>query len=357
MPVVATNANPIVEPEMLQVPNSYTTVFGVQRSTEIIKSNVGFLYYKNKSTETKIFPDGAQQYTFLQSDERMRRLRRQCFPATPRNLAELHYLLVADENKEYTQTLQSPPNGFYQGPLLIQGFMQGIIFYNLVNIQQIENELRNICTTGCDGTFKTLHTFLNKDAAYQIFSIHVIFKNVSYPLVHAILSSKSQEIYTELLRYVRTYLTIITDFEYGLINVMNNIFPESKYQGCYFHFCQAVIRFTKNKRTLLFNLIKTNANAARILGMILALPYFPTTAINVIPSMEDGFHAIIEYINQFPELANMIPFLNNYIWGYWFVTIGPAAVTFCPFCVGRSICYVSITISGKPKLYRISPVS
>ncbi|KAL4132667.1 hypothetical protein QTP88_009785 [Uroleucon formosanum] len=162
----------------------------------------------------------------------MRRLRRQCFPATPRNLAELHYLLVADENKEYTQTLQSPPNRFYQGPLLIQGIIQGMIFCNLVNIQQIENGLRNICTAGCDGTFKTVPTFLNKDAAYQIFSFH-----------------------------------------------------------------------------------------------ILALPYLPATAINVIPSMEDGFHTIIEYINQFSELANMIPFLNNYILGYWFVTIGPAAVT------------------------------
>lgn len=60
---------------------------------------------------------------------------------------------------------------------------------------------------------------------------------------------------------------------------------------------------------------------------ILALPYLPATAINVIPSMEDGFHSIVQYINQFPDLANMKPFLNNYIWGYWFVTIGPAAVT------------------------------
>lgn len=39
---------------MLQVPNSYTTVFGVQRGTEIIRDNVGFLYYKNKTTETKM---------------------------------------------------------------------------------------------------------------------------------------------------------------------------------------------------------------------------------------------------------------------------------------------------------------
>jgi len=44
----------------------------------------------------------------------------------------------------------------------------------------------------------------------------------SYPLVHVILSSNLQEIYVELLSYVRTVLpltycdlTIITDFEYG----------------------------------------------------------------------------------------------------------------------------------------------
>ncbi|XP_029343048.1 uncharacterized protein LOC115033725 [Acyrthosiphon pisum] len=122
-------------------------------------------------------------------------------------------------------------------------------------------------------------------------------------------------------------LTIITDIEYGLINTVNIIFPDSKHQECYFHFCQAVIGFTRNKRTILFNLIKTNANAARVLRMILALPYLPAAAINVIPSMEDGFQSIVAYINQFPELANMKPFLNNYIWGYWFITIGPAAMT------------------------------
>jgi len=39
---------------MLHFPNSYTTVFGIQRTTEIIGDDVGFLNYKNKSTETKM---------------------------------------------------------------------------------------------------------------------------------------------------------------------------------------------------------------------------------------------------------------------------------------------------------------
>lgn len=33
-------------------------------------------------------------------------------------------------------------------------------------------------------------------------------------------------------------LIIITDYEYGLINAAKIVFPESKTQGCYFHFCQ-----------------------------------------------------------------------------------------------------------------------
>jgi len=75
MPVVAANANLIgklftnvditlnefnyllciiVEPEILRIPTTYTTVFGVQRATEIIRDDVGFLNYKNKTTETKM---------------------------------------------------------------------------------------------------------------------------------------------------------------------------------------------------------------------------------------------------------------------------------------------------------------
>lgn len=53
----------IVEPQeqvlsvlpMLNVkPHSYTIVPGTQRNTEIIRDNLGNMYYKNKSTENKM---------------------------------------------------------------------------------------------------------------------------------------------------------------------------------------------------------------------------------------------------------------------------------------------------------------
>lgn len=54
----------IVEPQeqvlaVLSMPNiqphCYTIVPGIQRSTEIIRDNLGFMYYKNKSTENKMW--------------------------------------------------------------------------------------------------------------------------------------------------------------------------------------------------------------------------------------------------------------------------------------------------------------
>lgn len=70
----------------------------------------------------------------------------------------------------------------------------------------------------------------------------------SFPLVYAILTGKTQEIYVELLSYIRnvlplTYsqLIIITDYELGLMKAIKIVFPESIHQGCYFHYCQVPI--------------------------------------------------------------------------------------------------------------------
>ncbi|CAI6372236.1 unnamed protein product [Macrosiphum euphorbiae] len=381
----------------LERPETYTIVFGTQRMTEIVRDNLGFLYYKNKRTENKIylvclekksqnpcratahispdqnndklilckqhnhqvrpfneevpifrqtltnkalkksvcsyssrgiymeeivnFPNAAQDYTFLQCSERMRRLRQKSFPATPDNIEDLHILLMA--NSQYTLTLQNPSNKFYQGPLLINQQIKGLIFCNTTNIQQLGPELRNVQVAGCDGTFKTVPKFKKKDA-YQIFTFQIIYKNVSFPLVNAILSGKTEEIYVELLSYIRnvlplTYsqLTIITDYEYGLMNAVKTVFPESDHQGCYFHFCQAIIRFVRNKKTSIYHLITKNPIAARVLRMVLALPYLPAVKTNDIPSMEDGFQTIVDYVNQFPNLMMCLEqFLYDYIWRY-----------------------------------------
>jgi len=55
------------------------------------------------------FPEATENYTFVQSVERMRRLRRKFFPQTPWKMANLHNLLTLDDNEHFAITLQNPP--------------------------------------------------------------------------------------------------------------------------------------------------------------------------------------------------------------------------------------------------------
>lgn len=58
------------------------------------------------------------------------------------------------------------------------------------------------------------------------------------------------------------------------------------------------------------------------------MPYLPATRIDALPSMEDAFNEVLEYVNHFPDLAVQLnDFLIDYIWRYWFLTISPENVS------------------------------
>lgn len=48
----------LVEPELIELPiarpESYITIPSIKRQSELILDNLGFMYYKNKSTENKV---------------------------------------------------------------------------------------------------------------------------------------------------------------------------------------------------------------------------------------------------------------------------------------------------------------
>lgn len=50
--LVESELHPVI-PNLVR-PQSYTKVYGVQRGAEIIRDNLGFVYYKNKVTENKM---------------------------------------------------------------------------------------------------------------------------------------------------------------------------------------------------------------------------------------------------------------------------------------------------------------
>ncbi|CAI6375783.1 unnamed protein product [Macrosiphum euphorbiae] len=276
----------------------------------------------------KICPEGAYNYTYLQATERMRQIRKSIFPPTPMNLLHLHQLLQINENRHFTLTFQAQPNLFYQGPLMVNGMLVGLVFCNTSFIQDIAVELQNITVAGCDGTFKTVPKTIDNDC-YQLFTFQIVYKNVSYPLVYALLNGKSEAIYTALFARIKDMiplqyqnLMIITDYEIGQIKAIQYVFREITHQGCYFHYCQAILRYARNKSIGVYNLVKINPVAARVFRMILALPYLPSERIGRVPSVVDGVNAIIVFIVQYEDVALAYHrFIYEYIIPFWIHSI------------------------------------
>ncbi|CAG8836736.1 15411_t:CDS:1, partial [Gigaspora margarita] len=99
-----------------------------------------------------------------------------------------------------------------------------------------------------DGTFRTVPTVFR-----QLYTIHApvgTSKNSQiFPLIYALMSSKSAELYTQLFQDLNDIAaeneftlrpsTIITDFEIAAINAFRDAFPDVTNKGCFFHFAQS----------------------------------------------------------------------------------------------------------------------
>ncbi|KRZ17403.1 hypothetical protein T11_1024 [Trichinella zimbabwensis] len=102
-------------------------------------------------------------------------------------------------------------------------------------------------TWGMDGTFKVVPQWYQ-----QLFTIHAFVACKLVPAVYCLCTDKDIGTYgfifqalinkAAVLRVNLNPQTIICDFETALIPVIQGYFLNTRVQGCYFHFCQAVHR-------------------------------------------------------------------------------------------------------------------
>ncbi|KRX55140.1 hypothetical protein T09_6771, partial [Trichinella sp. T9] len=98
-----------------------------------------------------------------------------------------------------------------------------------------------------NGTFKIVPEWYQ-----QMFTIHVFIAGKLVPLVYCLTVHKNLSTYREIfdnlilkaatLGVVLQSQTIICDFEFALIPLMQMTFRGIHMQRCYFYFCQAVLR-------------------------------------------------------------------------------------------------------------------
>jgi len=186
------------------------------------------------------YPEAANNYTFLQGQRRWKRMRRSRQPnggRIPENIHELAEALTRPENASYSHTIQTPPSIFFQQELVVNGTSEGLIFANLDAIRRFREELATVRTVGIDGTFKAVPATPADLKSFMTFQ--VVFKSVSFPMVYVLLRSRTEETYIALFNIVWQILPLnynlirfVTDFERGLMNAIQQAFPESRLGCC-----------------------------------------------------------------------------------------------------------------------------
>ncbi|RCN35699.1 hypothetical protein ANCCAN_18439 [Ancylostoma caninum] len=82
----------------------------------------------------------------------------------------------------------------------------------------------------------------------QLYTVHGVCSNgVEVPLLYAISSKKTEQVYTTIFGHMRDelgaavpiHLRIVLDYEKAAINAVKRVFPHATVQGCAFHLAQA----------------------------------------------------------------------------------------------------------------------
>ncbi|XP_063222324.1 uncharacterized protein LOC134530933 isoform X2 [Bacillus rossius redtenbacheri] len=257
----------------------------------------------------------------------MVRRRREAVPTIPPTIQEL---VTSFNNPLIMQHYGRTVNGqFFHGSVTNDtGTLVAVVFLNEEIIAALTGHHGEICELGMDGTFKVVPTLPR--GFVQLFSVHVIFMNVAFPIMLALMCFRTESAYVAVLQHLKEAISqwnvrrIIMDFEIALRRAVRVVYAESRIGGCWFHYCQAVWRQV-NRRGLVGE-SRRNPNIKLAIKMIMALPHLPaqrgqaydnsTPAVNVL----DGLRAIREFVQE----ANILQINSvlDYFQRFWLGRVG-----------------------------------
>ncbi|CAF1393552.1 unnamed protein product [Rotaria sordida] len=178
------------------------------------------------------------------------------------------------------------------------GSQRLLVFFT--NEQKITME--NATEFFIDGTFKVV-----PEIFFQLFAIHATYCDHVIPVAFILLSSKTEQIYQQMVNEIiqlapaRQPQRVMMDFEKATINVFNHIFPAVELSGCYFHFCQNVLRFLQTHGFK--QKYETDVIFADNMHKICALTFMePTMVIDgfelLCSNLDTDYHQVLDYIED-----------------------------------------------------------
>ncbi|KRZ02765.1 hypothetical protein T11_11240 [Trichinella zimbabwensis] len=173
-------------------------------------------------------------------------------------------------------------------------------------------------TWGMDGTFKGAPQWYQ-----QLFTIHAFVAGKLVPAVYCLCTGKDIGTYGFIFQALINKAavlgvnlnpqTIICDFETALIPAIQGYFPNTRVQGCYFHFCQAVHR--KVGELGLKTRYRHDEETRRKIKMLLATAFLPVPQVNTGVSLletgtTDNLLALFQYFRQEWMTHERLPLWN-----------------------------------------------
>ncbi|CAF0822724.1 unnamed protein product [Brachionus calyciflorus] len=126
-----------------------------------------------------------------------------------------------------------------------------------------------------DGTFDMAPKLFS-----QVYSLHIFYRNKSYPIVYATLPRKTEKIYIEFLKVLKARIdidpiSISCDYEMAFINAVKKVFITSRVYCCYFHLNQNIWRrIQKLDLEIVYNII--NGKYRKLMKYLKCICYIPT---------------------------------------------------------------------------------
>lgn len=149
--------------------------------------------------------------------------------------------------------------------------------FNRIIIFATQNMFNLLCESKKwfgDGCFK-----VKKSLFKQLYTIHILSKNISIPLLYCLLPNKEQDTYIRLFTLLKDLGATegpdlyVCDYEISVHNALKEVYDGISIQGCYFHYKQAIRKNLKKHN--LYNLFKSDVNFCSKIKRLISLCFVP----------------------------------------------------------------------------------
>ena len=128
----------------------------------------------------------------------------------------------------------------------------------------------------CDGTFKSCPKLFS-----QLYTVHAFIDGDMFPLVYGLLPDKKEATYKKFFTAIQNAspvrlapTRIFMDFESAAWNGVSSVFPGIEMKGCFFHYTQCIIRYSRESCKLAIA-FKENAEVQKFVRRAAVLPLVP----------------------------------------------------------------------------------